>query len=283
MNTRNHSLILKVFKGAVYASTIITILVLGFIVGFIVFEGVPALKPTLFSFVYTSENVSLLPSLIGTLLMTSLTLLISVPIGISAAIFLVEYPSSDNLGVKIIRMTTETLQGIPSIIYGLFGLIFFVTQLKWGLSLISGSFTLAIMTLPVIIRTTEEALLTVPQSYREGSFSLGVGKIDTIFHCVLPSALPGIFSGILLSIGRCVGEVGALIFTAGTLSQIPNSLFSAETLLTSCRTLSVHMYVLASEGLHINETYATAVILLLLTVCINFIASKTTQHFRHGE
>ena len=271
---------IKFLKFLVYLSTLCTVGVLSFIVIFILIHGIPALTPNLFNPVYTSANVSLLPSLIGTIIMTFLTMIISVPIGICAAIFLVEYSSSNNIFIHLIRMMTETLQGIPSIIYGLFGLIFFVTQLKWGLSLLSGACTLAIMTLPVIIRTTEEALLTVPQSYREASLSLGVGKVDTIFHCVLPTALPGIISGILLSIGRCVGEVGALLFTAGTVSKIPNIFSGTQSLFTSCRTLSVHMYVLASEGFHINETYATAVVLLLMILVINYVASTLTQHLQ---
>ncbi len=194
-----------------------------------------------------------------------------------------EYTSSNSRFVRIVRMTTETLQGIPSIIYGLFGLLFFTTMLGWGLSLMSGACTLAIMVLPVVMRTTEEALLAVPVSYKQGGFALGAGRLRTIFRCVLPSALPGIFGGILLALGRCVGEVAALLFTAGTVAQIPD--FGSEgvfALFDSCRTLAVHLYVLASEGLHMNETYATAVVLLVVVVVLNAVTNLAAKKLRKG-
>ena len=168
------------------------------------------------------------------------------------------------------RVTAETLQGIPSIIYGLFGMLFFVTACGWGLSLLSGACTLAIMVLPVIMRTTEEALMAVPDSYREGGFGLGAGRLRTVACCVLPSAVPGILGGVILALGRCVGEVAALLFTAGTVAQIPD--FGGQgifALFDSCRTLAVHMYTLACEGLHVNEAYATSVVLLILVLLLN--------------
>jgi phosphate transport system permease protein len=180
-------------------------------------------------------------------------------------------------------MTAETLQGIPSIIYGLFGLLFFTTMLGWGLSLISGACTLAIMVLPVVMRTTEEALLAVPESHKQGGFALGAGHVRTIFRCVLPSALPGIVGGVLLALGRCVGEVAALLFTAGTVAQIPD--FGGQgifAIFDSCRTLAVHMYVLASEGLHMDETYATAVVLLILIVILNMGANFAAKRLKRG-
>lgn len=271
----------QIARGVIYAGALFTTLVLLGIVGFILVNGVPHLTPTLFEWSYTSENVSLMPALISTLYMALLALLIAVPIGVSSAIYLVEYAKPGSRFVRAVRVTTETLQGIPSIIYGLFGMLFFTTVLGWGLSLLSGACTLAIMVLPVVMRTAEEALIAVPASYRAGGFALGAGYLRTIFRCVLPSALPGIVGGVLLALGRCVGEVAALLFTAGTIAQIPD--FGGQgifALFDSCRTLAVHMYVLASEGLHIDETYATAVVLLVLVTLLNVIANMAEKRLR---
>lgn len=271
----------QIARGVIYAGALFTTLVLLGIVGFILVNGVPHLTPTLFEWSYTSENVSLMPALISTLYMALLALLIAVPIGVSSAIYLVEYAKPGSRFVRVVRVTTETLQGIPSIIYGLFGMLFFTTVLGWGLSLLSGACTLAIMVLPVVMRTAEEALIAVPASYRAGGFALGAGYLRTIFRCVLPSALPGIVGGVLLALGRCVGEVAALLFTAGTIAQIPD--FGGQgifALFDSCRTLAVHMYVLASEGLHIDETYATAVVLLVLVMLLNVIANVAEKRLR---
>lgn len=271
----------QIARGVIYAGALFTTLVLLGIVGFILVNGVPHLTPTLFEWSYTSENVSLMPALISTLYMALLALLIAVPIGVSSAIYLVEYAKPGSRFVRAVRVTAETLQGIPSIIYGLFGMLFFTTVLGWGLSLLSGACTLAIMVLPVVMRTAEEALIAVPASYRAGGFALGAGYLRTIFRCVLPSALPGIVGGVLLALGRCVGEVAALLFTAGTIAQIPD--FGGQgifALFDSCRTLAVHMYVLASEGLHIDETYATAVVLLVLVTLLNVIANVAEKRLR---
>ena len=271
----------KILRPLVYA--ILTALVLAGIVGYILINGIPHLKPSLFEWTYTSENVSLMPALIDTILMALLALALSVPTGVGAAIYLVEYARSSSRFVRAVRMTAETLQGIPSIIYGLFGLLFFTTMLGWGLSLISGACTLAIMVLPVVMRTTEEALLAVPESYKQGGFALGAGHVRTIFRCVLPSALPGIVGGVLLALGRCVGEVAALLFTAGTVAQIPD--FGGQgifAIFDSCRTLAVHMCVLASEGLHMDETYATAVVLLILIVILNMGANFAAKRLKRG-
>ena len=251
----------------VMLSAILTFAVLIFLIVYVVVHGVPYLKPSIFSLHYTSENASLMPAFINTVIMTFLSLLIAVPFGIFSAIFLVEYAKKGSRFVKLIRITAETLSGIPSIVYGLFGMLFFVMQLKWGYSLIAGAFTLAIMVLPVIMRTTEEALLAVPDSYREGSFGLGAGKLRTVFTIVLPSAMPGILSGVILATGRIVGETAALIYTASTVAAVPASVFS------STRTLATHMYLLSNEGLHINETYGTAVVLLILVLLINSLSS----------
>lgn len=250
----------------VWLSAIITVAVMAFLIGFILIKGVGNLTPDLFALEYNSDNASLMPALINTLIITLLSLVIAVPFGIFAAIYLVEYAKKGSKLVKIIRITTETLQGIPSIIFGLFGLLFFSTALHWGYSLLSGSMTLVIMILPLIIRTTEEALLGVPDAYREASFGLGAGKLRTVFKVVLPSAIPGILSGVVLATGRIVGETAALIYTAGSVAKVP------ESLMGSGRTLAVHMYVLSSEGLYMDPAYATAVILLLFVLVLNWIS-----------
>lgn len=245
---------------------ILTFLVLIFLIVYILVHGVPYLKPSLFSLHYTSENASLMPALINTVIMTGLSLLIAVPLGIFAAIFLVEYAKRGNKFMGVIWLTTETLSGIPSIVYGLFGMLFFVNTLGWGFSLLAGAFTLSIMILPLIMRQTEESLKSVPDSYREGSFGLGAGKLRTVFRIVLPSAVPGILAGVILAIGRIVGETAALMYTAGTVAKVPSGVMG------SGRTLAVHMYNLASEGLYMDQAYATAVVLLVLVVGINTLS-----------
>lgn len=252
---------------SVYLAAFLTMLALLFIILYILVKGIPNLTPELFRKTYTSENVSLLPALVNTLLITLLSLLFAVPIGIGAAIYLTEYARRGNKLVGIVGVTAETLSGIPSIVYGLFGSLFFVKYLGFGLSLLSGALTLSIMILPLIMRTTEEALRSVPDSYREGSFGLGAGKLRTVFSIVLPCAVPGILSGIILGIGRIVGESAALIFTAGTVAEI------ASSVLDSARTLSVHMYSISGEGLYISQTYATAVVLLVVVILINALSS----------
>ena len=256
-------------------SALVTAFVLFFLIAYILIKGVPHLTLDLFSWTYNSENVSMLPSIVNTFLMTLLSLLIATPLGIFSAIYLVEYAKRGSKFVKIVRITAETLSGIPSIVYGLFGMLFFVVTLHWGYSILSGAFTLAIMILPLIMRTTEEALKSVPDTYREGSFGLGAGRLRTVFRIVLPSAVSGILAGVILAIGRIVGETAALIFTAGTVPEIP------ESLLDSARTLSVHMYNLSREGLYVDQAYATAVVLLVVVIVINglsnFVAKKISK------
>lgn len=252
-------------------SAAVTIGAVLFIIAYILINGIPNLKWEMFSPEYNTENLSMLPSIINTLYLTFLTLLIAVPVGVFSAVFLVEYAKSGSVFVKIIRITNETLAGIPSIVYGLFGFLAFVIAKAWGYSLIAGVLTLAIMVLPVIIRTTEESIMAVDASYREGSYGLGAGKLQTVFKIVLPSAVPGILSGIILSTGRIVGETAALIYTAGT---VPDA---AEKLTSSSRTLSVHLYCLLNEGLHTEEAYATAVVLLLVVLIINGISTMLAK------
>lgn len=256
---------------AVCLAAFITVAALLLIISYILIKGVPHLTPDLFAWTYNSDNVSLMPALINTLSIIILALLTAVPVGIFSAVYLTEYAPRGSKIVGAIRITAETLSGIPSIIYGLFGAIFFVEYLHMGLSLLSGALTLSIMILPLVMRSAEEALLSVPDSYREGSFGLGAGKLRTVFRVVLPPAIPGILSGIILSIGRIVGESAALIFTAGTVAEV------ATGLLSSARTLSVHMYVISGEGLYINQTYATAVVLLILVIIINALSNTAAK------
>ena len=239
--SRKHDPVSLILFGFVYLAAFVSFLMIAFIISYILVKGVPHLNKGLFSLTYTTDNVSLLPALINTVFITILTLLIAVPIGIGGSIYLTEYAKRDNPIVNIIRIATETLSGIPSIIYGLFGALFFVKYAHFGLSLLSGAVTLSIMILPLIMKTTEEALLSVPNSYREGAFALGAGKLRTIFKIVLPSAMPGIFPGVILAIGRIIGESAALIFTAGTVAEVAKSVFS------SSRTLAVHMYAISGK------------------------------------
>ena len=260
----------------VLLSAVITVFILFFIIIYILAKGIPNLKPELFEFKYTSENVSMMPAIINTFTMVFMTLIIAVPVGVFSAVYLVEYAKRGNRLVKAVRLTTETLQGIPSIVFGLFGYLFFNITFGWRYSMLAGAITLAMMVLPLIMRTTEEALIAVPDSYREGSFGLGAGRLRTVFRVVLPSAIPGILSGVILAIGRIVGETAALIYTSGTVAGIP------KTIMSSGRTLSVHMYTLLSEGLYTNEAYATAVVLLVLVLLINGLSNLAAKKLSGG-
>ena len=246
----------------VNVAMIATVAVLAYLIVYILVNGVPYLNSQLFELKYTSENASVFPAIINTLIMTVLSLVLAVPLGIFAAIYLVEYAKRGNKLVEVVRLTAETLSGIPSIVY--------------GLCLLSGAATMAIMILPLIMRTTEEALKSVPDSFREGSFGLGAGKLRTVFCIILPSAVPGILSGVILGIGRIVGETAALMYTAGTIAEIPANVMG------SGRTLALHMYVLSCEGLHINQAYATAVVLLLIVLVINAVSSFIAKRITKG-
>lgn len=273
MRGKISSVILRI---VMYASAGFTAAALLFILGYILAKGIPNLaSPGLFAWKYTSDNVSLVPAAINTLMLVALALVMSIPFGIGSAIYLTEYAKKGNKFVSIIRVTTETLSGIPSIIYGLFGMLFFVTALKWQYSILAGAATVAIMVLPTIMRTTEEALLAVPDSFREASLALGAGKIRTIFKIVLPSAMPGILSGVILAIGRMVGETAALLYTSGAVASVAKGVMSPG------RTLAIHMYTISSEAFHTNQTFATAVVLLVIVFMLNalasFVAKKLTK------
>lgn len=267
------SIILRVL---IFAAAAATFAVLLFLLTYILINGLPNIKPSLFSLEYNTENASLMPALVNTVIMTALSLVIAIPFGIFSAIFLVEYAKKGNKFVGIIRITAETLSGIPSIVYGLFGMLFFVSALKWGYSILAGAFTMSIMILPLIMRTTEEALKSVPDTYREGSFGLGAGKLRTIFRIVLPAAVPGIMAGVILAIGRIMGETAALMYTAGTVPKM------ASSPMDSGRTLAVHMYNLSSEGLYMDQAYATAVILLIVVVGMNTLSAVAARKLTKG-
>lgn len=244
------------------------------LIGYILKKGLPYVS---WEFLTTEPDIlmdtyGIKPMIINTIYTVVLTLLFCIPLGIGSAIYLAEYAKQGKI-VSAIRFAIEILAGIPSIVYGLFGMLFFVGYCKWDYSLLSGAMTLAIMVLPVIMRTTEEALMAVPKSFREGSFGLGAGKLRTVFVIVLPSAVPGILSGIILATGRIVGETAALIYTAGTMAKIPSNIFS------SARTLSVHMYRLSNEGLHTDAAFATAVVLLLMVIGINALSNVLAGKF----
>jgi phosphate transport system permease protein len=260
-----------VLKILTYGAICLAVGVLGYIVLFVLFKGVPHLRLSLFSLKYTSENVSLLPALASTLILIVLSLIITIPIGVLSAVWMHEYASHGNRVVQLVRVAAQALAGIPSIVYGLFGMLFFVTFLGWGYCLLSGACTISLMILPLIMRSSEEALRAVPDIWREGSYGLGAQKLRTVFKIVLPAASPGILAGVILATGRIAGETSALIFTAGTVAQIP---FQP---MMSARSLAVHMYSLSSEGLHTGESYATGVVLLVLVILINWIATRVAK------
>ena len=273
---RRHHIGSRLMSLAVHAAAAVTVLVLGFLVAYIVVRGVPNLKPSLFALQYTSDNQSMLPAIINTCTMTAISLLLAVPFGVGAAIDLTEYAKRGSRLTKLVQMTTQTLSGIPSIVYGLFGMLMFNNALQLGYSMLSGALTLAIMILPLIMRTTQEALSSVPDMYREGSFGLGAGKLRTVFSVVLPSAMPGILSGVILAIGRIVGETAALMYTSGTVAKVAG-------LMDSGTTLALHMYKQASEGLYLNEAYATSVVLLALVLLINLLSAKAAKLMVKGR
>ena len=260
----------------VLVAAVLTVGVLVFLVGYILIRGIPYLKPSLFAWTYNSDNVSMLPAMINTLFMTVLALLLSVPFGVGAAIYLVEYAKKGNKLVGIIRVTAETLSGIPSIIFGLFGMVFFGNTLGLGYSILTGSLTLTLMILPLITRTTQEALKTVPDSYRHGALGIGATKWYMIRTILLPSAMPGILTGVILAIGRIVGESAALLFTAGSGYYLPKNLFGK--VLESGGTLTIQLYLFMQKAKY-NEAFGVAVVLLVIVLAINALAKYLSHRF----
>ena len=263
------------WKFLVKLAAVLTMAVLLFIVIYILIKGIPNLSLGLFSLHYTTDNQSIVPSLLHTIELTLMGLLLAVPLGIFAAVFMNEYAKKGSKLVALTSITSETLTGIPSIVYGLFGLLFFVEACHLRKTLLAGALTIAIMVLPTILRTTQEALMAVPDTFREASYGLGAGKLRTVFKVILPTAMPGLLSGIILAIGRIVGESAALIYTAGTITD------KYAGPLDSGRTLAVHMYLLSNEGLYTDQAYATAVVLLVLVLLLNLgskaVADRITK------
>ncbi|MDD5132777.1 MAG: phosphate ABC transporter permease PstA [bacterium] len=263
-----------VVKVLLWLFTLITVFVLFFIIFYILKHGLPVVN---YQFLTTDpmdmgKSGGIYTTIIGTIVLTLVAILIATPLGIGTAIYLTEY-TRENKITKIIRFGSECLAGIPSIIFGLFGFILFVTKLKFGWSIISGSLTLAFMILPTIIRTSEEAIKSVPYNFREVSYSLGSTQWQTVTKVVLPSALPGILTGVILSVGRSIGETAAVIFTAGSALRLPTSLFS------SSRTMAVHFYIMAREGISMPNAYGTAAVLIITILIINIVAYRLMHKF----
>lgn len=260
----------------------IAVAFLALILVYVITRGIPYINWEFLTTAYRPglDQHGIRDIIVGTLAMVGLTLVIAVPIGVLAAIYMGEYAKKGKV-LTTIRFCVESLAGIPSILYGLFGYTFFAIQLAFGFSLLSSALTLAIMVLPVIIRSTEEALFTVPDSYREGSLALGASKLTTLFRVILPSAIPGILSAIILSMGRVMGETAAVYYTAGTMARVPSSVFS------STRSLAVHLYLLVKEGLESGDAFATATILIVIVVGLNalanFIAKRLSRKLTGGN
>jgi len=270
-----------ILKFLIYFSAAVTTALLAAIFIYILVKGVPSIS---WKFLSTEpsnlkQTVGILPAIINTLYIVVLTLIIAVPIGIGSAIFLSEYAKKGKL-VRLIEFTTETLSGIPSIVYGLFGAIFFGTILHLGYSLLTGALTLAIIVLPIIIRTTQEAMKTVPQIYREGALGMGATKWYMIRTIILPSSLPGIITSVILSIGRMVGESAALIFTAGIGAKLPKNILTHA--MHSGATLTVQMYEYASRGVNYGQVYAIAVVLMVIVLCINTLTKYISSKMKKG-
>jgi phosphate transport system permease protein len=259
-------------------ATLLTLAILVFVVVFILGKGLPVIT---LSFLLDSPREmgkagGIFPTLVGTLVLPLVAIAIALPMGVGTAVYLTEYTRPGRV-TRVIRFGTDCLAGIPSIIFGLFGYIFFVTILRMGWSILSGALTLAIMVLPTIIRTAEEAIKAVPTSYREVSYSLGATRWETVLKTVLPNALPGILTGVMLSVGRCIGETAAVIFTAGTALRLPHSLFD------SVRTMAVHFYILAREGISTENAYGTAAVLVISVLLVNTISYWMMHRFISGR
>ena len=264
----------KIAKTLIWFAALFVLVVLTAIIVYILFKGLPIINWRFLTDIPRNMGRSggISSTIVGTILITVVAIVIAAPFGIGTAFYLAEY-TRENIVTRIIRFSAESLAGIPSIVYGLFGFIFFVIYLDLGWSILSGGLTLAFMILPTIIRTAEEAIRAVPQSYREVSFSLGATKWQTIIKAVFPSALQGIVNGVILSVGRCVAETAAVILTAGSALRMPSSLFSAS------RTMAVHFYILAREGISMENAYGTAALLIILIFLINVIANSLVNQF----
>ena len=269
-----------VFRALVYASALVTVALLVVLIGYVFVRGIPYITP---QFLFTSpsaikDTIGILPNILNTLYIILFTLIIALPIGVGAAVYLTEYASNRRL-ISVVEFATETLAGIPSIIYGLVGMLFFAQMLGFKTSLLSGGCTLVIMILPTIIRTTQESLKTVPASYREGALGLGATKWYMIRTIILPSSLNGIITGCILSIGRIVGESAALLFTAGVGTAVSASIL--RTFSRSGGTLSVALYMYVSERGEFDVGFAIAAILMVLVLLINGAAKLAGRKLKN--
>ena len=256
--------------------SIFSVLFIFFIlIGFICYKGIMYLSWDLFDWEYTSTNVSMMPAIINTINMVLLSLVLALPLGIFGAIFLNEYGNKKSKILNLVRIASDTLVGIPRIVYGLFGYLAFVIYFGFRTSFLAGVLTLSIMILPLILRSSEEALKGVPMSFREASFALGADKLRVIFAIIIPAAIPGILAGVILSIGRIVGESAALLYTSGSVAKVAG-------IMESGRTLSVHMYAISSEGKHINQAYSTAMVLILIVLVINALSNLIAKKLTKG-
>ena len=264
----------QIAKFVIWFISILVVFLLFFIVAFILIKGIPTLTWDFLTQNPTDSGRSggILSTIVSTLLVTLVAVLVATPFGVGTAFFLTEF-THENKVTRIIRFSAESLAAIPSIVYGLFGFIFFVIYLKLGWSIISGGLTMGVMILPTIIRTSEEAIRTVPKAYREVCFSLGGNKWQTITRAVLPSAFPGIATGVILGIGRCVAETAAVILTAGSSLHMPTSLLDPS------RTMAVHFYILAREGISMERAYGTATLLIIIILAINLSANMIVNRF----
>ena len=264
----------KIAKVIIWSAAILVLFVLFSIIIYILSKGIPNITWQFLTQIPSDMGRSggILSAIVGTLSVTLVAIVVATPLGVGTAFYLTEY-TRESMITKIIRFSAESLAGIPSIVYGLFGFIFFVIYLKLGWSILSGGLTLAVMILPTIIRTSEEAIRTVPPMYREVSFSLGGTKWQTMIKVLVPSALPGISTGIILGIGRCVAETAAVILTAGSALRMPTSIFSPA------RTMAVHFYILAREGISMERAYGTAALLIILILLINIGANFLVNKF----
>jgi phosphate transport system permease protein len=264
----------KIAKIIIWSAALLVIVILLTIIIYILLKGMPVITWQFLTEIPRDMGRSggISSAIVGTLLVTAVAILIATPFGVGTAVYLTEYTRETRI-TRIIRFSAESLSGIPSIVYGLFGFIFFVMYLNLGWSILSGGLTMAVMILPTIIRTSEEAMRTVPALYRDVSFSLGGTKWQTITRAVFPSALPGIAIGVILSIGRCVAETAAVILTAGSALRMPTSPFSPA------RTMAVHFYILAREGISMEKAFGTAALLIILILLINVSANVVVNRF----
>ena len=264
----------KTAKVFIWASAVLVFLILVAIIIYLLVKGLPVISWSFLTEIPSNMGRSggVSSTIVGTLMVTAVAIIIAVPFGIGTAFYLAEY-TREGAVTRIIRFSADALAGIPSIVYGLFGFIFFVTYLHLGWSILSGGLTLAIMILPTVIRTSEEAIRSVPKSYREVSFSLGATKWQTIRRAVFPSALGGISNGVILSVGRCVAETAAVMLTIGAGLGMPKSLFSPS------RTMAYHFYLLATEGISMKNAYGTAALLIVLIFLINVVANILVNRF----